>query len=48
MFPKLSDLVVFSDKVTEPVTRRYFIKNLFGNVRNVYGQPLVSFRTDDW
>jgi sialate O-acetylesterase len=49
VFPKVSELVVFSDKVTEPVAVRYCFKNFsIGNVSNVYEQPMVPFRTDDW
>jgi len=49
VFPKVSELVVFSDKVAEPVAVRYCFKNFsIGNVCNVYGQPMVPFRTDDW
>jgi len=49
VFPKVSDLTVFSDKVTEPVAVRYCFKNFsIGNVSNVYGQPMVPFRTDNW
>jgi sialate O-acetylesterase len=49
VFPKVSELTVFSDKVAEPVAVRYCFKNFsIGNVSNVYGQPMVPFRTDDW
>jgi sialate O-acetylesterase len=49
VFPNVAELTVFSDKVTEPVAVRYCFKNfLLGNVSNVYGQPLVPFRTDNW
>jgi sialate O-acetylesterase len=48
-FPKVTELTVFSDKVTEPVAVRYCFKNFsIGNVSNVYGQPMVPFRTDNW
>lgn len=48
-FPNVTELTVFSDKVTEPVAVRYCFKNfLIGNVSNVYGQPLIPFRTDKW
>jgi sialate O-acetylesterase len=48
-FPNVTQLSVSSDKVTEPVAVRYCFKNfLVGNVSNVYGQPLVPFRTDNW
>ena len=49
VFPNITQLSVFSDKVTEPVAVRYCFKNfLLGNISNVYGQPLVPFRTDSW
>jgi len=49
VFPNVTQLSVFSEKVTEPVAVRYCFKNfLIGNVSNVYGQPLVPFRTDNW
>jgi sialate O-acetylesterase len=49
VFPNVTELTVFSDKVTEPVAVRYCFKNFsIGNVSNVYGQPMVPFRTDDW
>jgi sialate O-acetylesterase len=48
-FPNMIQLTVFSDKVTEPVAVRYCFKNFsIGNVSNVYGQPLIPFRTDNW
>jgi sialate O-acetylesterase len=48
-FPNVSQLTVFSDKVPEPVAVRYCFKNFsIGNVGNVYGQPMVPFRTDNW
>src|SRR5665647_3220884 len=49
VFPKVTDLTVFSDNVTEPVAVRYCFKNFsIGNINNVYGQPMVPFRTDNW
>jgi sialate O-acetylesterase len=49
VFPKVTQLTVFSDKVTEPVAVRYCFKNFsVGNVSNVYGQPMLPFRTDNW
>ena len=49
VFPTVTDLTVFSDKVTDPVAVRYCFKNFsIGNVSNVYGQPMVPFRTDNW
>jgi sialate O-acetylesterase len=49
VFPMVTQLTVFSDKVTEPVAVRYCFKNFsVGNVSNVYGQPMVPFRTDNW
>lgn len=49
VFPNVTQLSVFSEKVIEPVAVRYCFKNfLIGNVSNVYGQPLVPFRTDNW
>jgi sialate O-acetylesterase len=49
VFPNVTQLTVFSDKVTEPVAVRYCFKNFsIGNVSNVYGQPMVPFRTDNW
>ena len=49
VFPKVTELTVFSDNVKEPVAVRYCFKNfLIGNVSNVYGQPMVPFRTDNW
>jgi sialate O-acetylesterase len=48
-FPNVTQLSVFSDKVTEPVAVRYCFKNFsIGNVCNVYGQPMIPFRTDNW
>lgn len=48
-FPNVTELVVSSDRVTEPVSVRYCFRNFsVGNVGNVYGQPMVPFRTDDW
>lgn len=48
-FPNVDQLSVFSDKVTEPVAVRYCFKNFaIGNVSNVYGQPMIPFRTDSW
>lgn len=49
VFPNVTDLVISSDQVTEPVAVRYCFRNFsVGNVGNVYGQPMVPFRTDDW
>jgi sialate O-acetylesterase len=49
VFPKVTQLTVFSDKVTEPFSVRYCFKNFsIGNVSNAYGQPMVPFRTDNW
>jgi sialate O-acetylesterase len=49
VFPKVTELTVFSDKVTEPVAVRYCFKNFsIGSAGNVYGQPMVPFRTDNW
>ena len=48
-FPNVTELTVSSDKVPEPVAVRYCFKNFsIGNVGNVYGQPMVPFRTDNW
>lgn len=48
-FPNMTDLVVSSDQVAEPVAVRYCFRNFqVGNVGNVFGQPMVPFRTDDW
>jgi sialate O-acetylesterase len=49
VFPNVTNLVVSCDQVTEPVAVRYCFRNFsVGNVGNVYGQPMVPFRTDDW
>lgn len=43
------NLVVTCDKVEKPVAVRYCFRNfLLGNAANIYGQPLVPFRTDNW
>jgi sialate O-acetylesterase len=48
-FPNMTQLTVFSDKVLEPVAVRYCFKNFsIGNISNVYGQPMIPFRTDNW
>ena len=48
-FPNMTQLTVFSDKVIEPVAVRYCFKNFsIGSISNVYGQPMVPFRTDNW
>lgn len=43
-------IVVWSDVVTNPVAVRYAYCNYpqFANVRTQFGQPLPSFRSDDW
>jgi len=43
-------IVVWSDVVTNPVAVRYAYHNYpqFANVRTQFGQPLPSFRSDDW
>lgn len=42
-------LAVSSEKVSEPVAVRYAYKNYAeASVFNIYGLPLVSFRTDNW
>lgn len=43
-------IMVFSDKVPEPVAVRYAFKNYCpeANVRTNFDQPLVPFRTDSW
>jgi len=44
-----TNLVVTCDKVDKPVAVRYCFRNfLLGNGTNIYGQPLVPFRTDKW
>ena len=49
VFPFAKELTVSSEKVPEPVAVRYCFRNwLLGNVCNVYGLPLIPFRTDDW
>jgi sialate O-acetylesterase len=49
VFPFSRELTVSSDSVPEPVAVRYCFRNwLPGNVCNVYGLPLIPFRTDDW
>lgn len=43
------NLVITSEKVEKPIAVRYCFRNfLLGNVANIYGQPLVPFRTDSW
>nr|WP_319999503.1 sialate O-acetylesterase [uncultured Draconibacterium sp.] len=43
------NLVVTSEKVDNPVAVRYCFRNFkLGNVTNSFGQPMVSFRTDNW
>ena len=43
-------IVVWSEAVSNPVAVRYAYKNYpqFANVTMQYGQPLPSFRSDDW
>ncbi len=43
-------IIVYSDKVSEPVAVRYAFQNNCpeANVRTNYNLPLVPFRTDDW
>lgn len=43
-------IVVYSDKVPEPVAVRYAFQNYCpeANVRTNYNMPLVPFRSDDW
>ena len=43
-------IVVYSDKVPEPVAVRYAFQNYCpeANVRTNYNMPLVPFRTDNW
>jgi sialate O-acetylesterase len=49
VFPFAKELTVSSEKVPEPVAVRYCFRNwLLGNVCNVFGLPLIPFRTDDW
>lgn len=42
-------VTVWSDEVKEPVAVRYAFKNVIAaNLSNMYGIPVVPFRTDDW
>ena len=42
-------IIVTSDKVKEIKAVRYCFRNFaIGKVKNMYGLPLVPFRTDDW
>jgi len=46
---KGNDVVVYSDKVSEPVAVRYaWADNPVCNLVNSEGLPAVSFRTDKW
>lgn len=42
-------IIVTSDKVADIKSVRYCFRNFaIGKVKNMYGMPLVPFRTDDW
>lgn len=42
-------IIVTSDKVADIKSERYCFRNFaIGKVKNMYGMPLVPFRTDDW
>ena len=42
-------IIVTSDKVSDIKSVRYCFRNFaIGKVKNMYGMPLVPFRTDDW
>jgi sialate O-acetylesterase len=44
-----NEVTVWSDDVTEPVAVRYSFRNFRpGNLKNMYGIPVVPFRTDNW
>ncbi len=46
---KENKMIVWSDKVSEPVAVRYAFSNTaVGNIFNKEGLPLSSFRSDDW
>jgi sialate O-acetylesterase len=46
---KTTRLAVSSDKVPQPVAVRYAYKNYpEASIFNVFGIPVVAFRTDDW
>ena len=45
----LSEIELFSRDVKNPVAVRYcFHDFMLGNVTNVWGKPLIPFRTDNW
>ncbi|MDO4755732.1 MAG: sialate O-acetylesterase [Parabacteroides sp.] len=45
----LSEIELFSQYVSKPVAVRYcFHDFMLGNVTNVWGKPLIPFRTDTW
>ncbi len=42
-------MIVWSDKVPNPIAVRYAFKNcIIGTLFNTQGIPAASFRTDDW
>ena len=45
----LHTVTVSSDKVPEIKAVRYCFKNFaIGKIKDMYGMPLIPFRTDDW
>lgn len=49
LITKEKGIIVWSDKVKEPVAIRYAFKNwVKGEIYNNEGLPMSSFRTDDW
>jgi sialate O-acetylesterase len=43
------EVTVWSDEVKQPVAVRYSFRNFApGNLKNMFGIPVIPFRTDDW
>lgn len=43
------EVTVWSDKVAQPVAVRYSFRNFApGNLKNMFGIPVIPFRTDNW
>jgi sialate O-acetylesterase len=49
LITKEKGIIVWNDKVKDPVAIRYAFRNwVKGEIYNNEGLPMSSFRTDDW